>query len=79
METLQIDILKQKAKKLLEELASQNLISIRSADSPFQKALKKLVSRCNLWRHINARFSLLHLESWDQLYSSILDPPTLIL
>jgi hypothetical protein len=42
METLQIDILKPKAKKFLEELASQNLISIRSADSPFQTALKKI-------------------------------------
>lgn len=42
METLQIEILNPKAKKLLEDLASQNLIAIRNSDSPFQEVLKKL-------------------------------------
>lgn len=42
METLQIEILNPKAKKLLEDLASQNLIAIRNSDSPFQEALKKI-------------------------------------
>ena len=42
METLQIDILNPKAKKLLEDLVSQNLIAIRNSDSPFQEFLKKI-------------------------------------
>jgi hypothetical protein len=42
METLQIEILNPKAKKLLEDLASQNLIAIRNSDSPFQEVLKKI-------------------------------------
>lgn len=42
METLEIDILNPKAKKLLEDLASQNLIAIRNSDSPFQEVLKKI-------------------------------------
>jgi len=42
METLQIEILNPKAKKLLEDLASQNLIAIRNSNSPFQKVLKKI-------------------------------------
>jgi hypothetical protein len=42
METLQIDILNPKAKKLLEDLVSQNLIAIRNSDSPFQELLKKI-------------------------------------
>ncbi len=42
METLQIKILNPKAKKLLEDIASQNLIAIRNSDSPFQEALKKI-------------------------------------
>ena len=42
METLQIEILNPKAKKLLEDLASQNLIAIRNSNSPFQEVLKKL-------------------------------------
>ena len=42
METLQIEILNPKAKKLLEDLASQNLIAIRNSDSPFEEALKKI-------------------------------------
>jgi hypothetical protein len=42
METLQIEILNPKAKKLLEDLASQNLIAIRNSNSPFQEVLKKI-------------------------------------
>lgn len=42
METLQIDILNPKAKKLLEDLASQHLIAIRNSDSLFQEVLKKI-------------------------------------
>ncbi len=42
METLQIEILNPKAKKLLEDLASQNLIAIRNSDSTFQEVLKKI-------------------------------------
>ena len=42
METLQIDILNPKAKKLLEELVSQNLIAIRNADISFEEVLKKI-------------------------------------
>ena len=53
--------------------------TLESVNLDFQKSLKHLVSRCNLWRQISARFSLLHLESWDQLYSSILDPPILVI
>ncbi len=42
METLQIEILNPKAKKLLEDLASQNFIAIRNSNSPFQEVLKKI-------------------------------------
>ena len=42
METLQIEILNPKAKKLLEDLASQNLIAIRNSDSPLKEVLKKI-------------------------------------
>jgi hypothetical protein len=41
MEILQIEILNPKAKKLLEDLASQNFIAIRNSNSHFQEVLKK--------------------------------------
>lgn len=43
METLQIDVLNPKAKKLLEDLEALNLIAIRKTDySGFQEVLKKI-------------------------------------
>lgn len=43
METLQIDVLNPKAKKLLEDLEALNLIAIRKTDySGFQEILKRI-------------------------------------
>jgi hypothetical protein len=47
METLRIDIVNPKAKKIIEELADLNLISIRDKDpiKAFQKLISKLRSK----------------------------------
>lgn len=47
METLRIDIVNPKAKKIINELADLNLISIRDIDpiKSFQKILSKLRSK----------------------------------
>lgn len=47
METLRIDIVNPKAKKIINELADLNLISIRDTDpiKSFQKILSKLRSK----------------------------------
>lgn len=46
METIQIDILNPKAKKLLKDLADLNLIKIRTSDkTDFSDLLKKLRSK----------------------------------
>lgn len=49
--------------------------TLESVNVDFQRSLKYLKQRCNLWRHIQARFTLLCFENWEQLYNSILDPP----
>lgn len=49
--------------------------TLESVNVDFQRSLKYLKQRCNLWRNIQARFTLLCFENWEQLYNSILDPP----
>lgn len=45
METIKVDILNPKARKLLKELADLDLIAIRKSKSKFSEVLKRLRSK----------------------------------
>lgn len=49
---------------------------LEAVNLEFQKALKKMGQRIRLWYKLRSGFQWLHIETWEKLYASILDPPT---
>lgn len=45
----------------------------------FQKMMKKMGQRIRLWHRIRSGFEWFVIETWDQFYQSILDPPLVTL
>lgn len=50
---------------------------LETVNVEFQQALKYLKQRCRLWHRIRPGFQWLHIQIWESLYASILDPPIL--